>query len=57
MKQVGDTYVLPKLAQTMKIIAEEGASALYNGSLTPKLLHDLNKIDGIITAEDLADYK
>ncbi|VVC34642.1 Hypothetical protein CINCED_3A025773 [Cinara cedri] len=57
VKKVGETYVLPKLARTMKIIAKEGASALYNGSLTPKLLHDLNKINGIITAEDLANYK
>lgn len=57
VKKAGDTYVLPKLAETMRIIAKEGADAVYNGSLTPKLLEDLKKVDSIITEEDLANYE
>lgn len=57
MKKAGDTYKLTKLAETMKIIAKEGAKAMYSGSLTPKILEDLKKTNGIITAEDLANYK
>jgi len=57
LKTAGDTYKLPKLAETLKIIAIEGVKAVYNGSLTSKLVHDLRKVNGIITNKDLADYK
>lgn len=57
MKTAGETYKLPKLASTLKIIAKEGVKAIYNGSLTSKIIHDLKKVNGIITKKDLADYK
>lgn len=41
----------------MKIIANEGADAMYKGSLTSKLLKDIADINGIITEEDLDNYK
>lgn len=41
----------------MKIIANEGVDAIYNGSLTDKLLDDLKKVNSIITGEDLANYE
>lgn len=50
-------YTLPELAKTMKVIVEEGEDALYNGSLTKILLEDLRTVNGIITEEDLANYK
>lgn len=49
-------YTLPKLAETMKVIAKEGGDALYNGTLADKLLDDLKKVNGIMTREDLAAY-
>lgn len=57
IKKAGDMYKLPKLAETMKVIAKEGGNAFYKGSLTSQLLEDLNKINSIITKEDLANYK
>lgn len=56
-KKAGEKYTLPKLAETMKIIAKEGADAVYHGSLTSELLKDLKQINSIITAEDLSNYK
>ncbi|XP_025200748.1 glutathione hydrolase 1 proenzyme-like isoform X1 [Melanaphis sacchari] len=56
VKTAGEQYKLPKLAETMKIIAKDGVNAIYNGSLTPKLLEDLKEMNGIITKEDLANY-
>jgi gamma-glutamyltranspeptidase / glutathione hydrolase / leukotriene-C4 hydrolase len=56
VKTAGEQYKLPKLAETMKIIAKEGVDAIYNGSLTSKLLEDLKEVNGIITKEDLANY-
>jgi len=57
VKTVGEIYTLPELAETMKVIAKEGGDAIYNGSLTKQLLEDLKKVNGIITEEDLANYK
>lgn len=57
VKMAGEMYTLPKLAETMKTIAKEGGDAIYNGSLTAQLLEDLKRINGIITKEDLANYK
>lgn len=57
LKKVGQIYKLPKLAETLRIIAKEGVDAIYNGSLTTKVLKDLKKIKSIITKEDLANYE
>jgi len=57
LKKVGEEYKLPKLAETLKIIAVEGSDAIYNGSLTYQLVEDLKKVNGIITEEDLANYE
>jgi len=57
VKQVGEEYKLPKLAETMKIISVEGADAIYNGSLTYQLVEDFKKVNGIITEEDFANYE
>jgi len=57
VKITGDVYTLPKLAETMEIIAEHGVNAIYNGSLTTRLLEDLKSVNGIITEEDLANYE
>lgn len=53
---VGDKTKRPDLANTLKIIATEGANALYNGSLTSSFINDIKKYNGIITAEDMKSY-
>lgn len=57
MKTNGEIYKLPKLAETLRIIAKEGVDAIYNGSLTSKVLEDLKKVKSLITKEDLANYE
>ncbi|KAL1281463.1 hypothetical protein QQF64_000266 [Cirrhinus molitorella] len=52
-----DTIRFPKLAETYKKIAEEGAEAFYDGSLTQDILDDIKAAGGIITREDLKGYK
>ncbi|XP_060862732.1 glutathione hydrolase 1 proenzyme-like isoform X3 [Metopolophium dirhodum] len=56
VKTAGEIYKLPKLAETLRIIAKEGVDAIYNGSLTSKVLKDLKKVKSLITKEDLANY-
>ncbi|XP_027844964.1 scoloptoxin SSD14-like isoform X2 [Aphis gossypii] len=52
----GDTYTMAKLGQTLRVIANEGANSMYAGSLTPKLVYDLQSSGGIITKKDFIDY-
>ncbi|CRL08032.1 CLUMA_CG020993, isoform A [Clunio marinus] len=48
----------PKLAETLEIIAREGADAIYGrGSLAIGLINDIRERGGIITDEDLLDYQ
>lgn len=53
----GDTFFLPRLVKTLEIIAEEGGDTLNNGSLTSGLVEDIKNHQGIITIEDMNDYK
>lgn len=52
----GDTYTMEKLGQTLRVIANEGANSMYAGSLTPKLVYELQSSGGIITKKDFIDY-
>lgn len=54
--QQGDIYVMPKLCETLRTIANEGADALYTGSLASKFVNDIQNAGGIMSTQDLADY-
>lgn len=56
--QEGDIIKNLKLAETLKIIAEEGADAIYsdNGSLGPKLVDEIRAHGGIVTMNDFVAY-
>lgn len=51
----GDILQLHELADTLDIVAEFGAEALYNGSLSRKIVHDGILREGLL--EQLANYK
>lgn len=46
-----------KLAETLQVIAQEGADAVYNGNLTSVLVDDIQANGGIIKIEDFQNYK
>uniref|UniRef100_A0A182XIW5 Gamma-glutamyltransferase n=1 Tax=Anopheles quadriannulatus TaxID=34691 RepID=A0A182XIW5_ANOQN len=57
--KAGDRIKRPALAESLKVIAVEGAGALYSksGSLLPKLMQDLKKAGSILTESDFYNYR
>ncbi|GFN83041.1 gamma-glutamyltranspeptidase 1 [Plakobranchus ocellatus] len=56
VKPVGSLIQLPKLARTLQAISDDPTS-FYNGSLAKEIVADLQEEGGIITEDDLRDYK
>lgn len=53
----GDTIKFTKLGKTLQIIADGGMKAFYDGELSPIIVEENNKKGGILTLEDLRNYK
>lgn len=54
----GDTMTRPKLGETLQKIAEQGAGVMYDGGEVGQMFaEDIQKMGGIITVEDLKNYK
>ncbi|MCG6156483.1 gamma-glutamyltransferase [Rubinisphaera margarita] len=55
--RVGDRLVQPDLASTLELIAEQGASAFYEGAIASRLLQEMKRSEGLISREDLKSYE
>jgi len=55
--KAGDTIKNPKLAETLKRIAENGRDEFYKGQTAKILVDYLSEKGGIITSEDLEKYE
>ena len=53
----GDTLVQPELAQTLKRIRDHGAADFYEGETARRLVTAMTENGGLITLEDLKNYK
>ena len=53
----GERYFRPKLARTLRAVAEKGPDAFYQGEIADGIVNDLTLAGGIITKEDLKNYK
>ncbi|MDE2599764.1 MAG: gamma-glutamyltransferase [Rhodocyclaceae bacterium] len=54
---VGEVMRQPQLADTLKLIAKDGASAFYKGPIAKKIVDDLQKNGGVLTMDDFASHK
>ena len=53
----GDYFVNPDMAKTLSIIAEKGADGFYKGEVAQAMLAEIQKYGGVMTQEDLDNYK
>ncbi|CEI93379.1 Putative Gamma-glutamyltransferase [Rhizopus microsporus] len=53
----GDIIKRTKLAQTLKVIAEEGADVFYEGIIAQTIVNATQAAGGILTMEDMRNYK
>ena len=54
---VGDIWRQPDLAWTLSEISEEGINGLYGGEVAQRITTEMESGGGLITAQDLADYR
>jgi gamma-glutamyltranspeptidase/glutathione hydrolase len=54
---VGALVRIPHLAESLSLIAEEGAGVLYAGELAKLIATDVAEHEGVLTAADLAAYQ
>lgn len=55
--RIGDKVKRPKLADTLEVIAREGADTVYGGKIGEMLIKDIQNFGGILTMEDLRQYE
>ena len=54
---IGDTWRQRDLAWTLKQIAKNGSKGFYEGKVAQRIVAEMEANDGLITAEDLANYR
>ncbi|MCS3869013.1 gamma-glutamyltranspeptidase/glutathione hydrolase [Chryseobacterium ginsenosidimutans] len=55
--KMGDILVQKELAETLKLIQKQGLKGFYEGKTAEYLVSEMKKGNGIITLEDLKNYK
>ena len=53
----GDRFVNKDYAETLRILAKEGARSVYTGTIAQRIAADMAANGGVIDAEDLAQYR
>jgi len=56
-KQVGDQVRNLDLANTLRLIARDGAKAFYEGEIAARIAEDMRRNGGLVSREDLAGYQ
>lgn len=55
--RAGDLLRLPQLANTLELISREGSQAFYQGTTADNIVETMDMFDGLITREDLREYR
>jgi gamma-glutamyltranspeptidase / glutathione hydrolase len=54
---IGSRFVQPQLARTIRLIAQGGSGAFYQGSIADSVAAEMKRAGGLITKQDLARYR
>jgi gamma-glutamyltranspeptidase/glutathione hydrolase len=54
---VGAVFRNPQYARALELVASRGADAVYRGEIAQAILRTSERLGGVMTAEDLADFK
>jgi gamma-glutamyltranspeptidase/glutathione hydrolase len=55
--RAGEKLVQKDLAKSLRLIAEQGPSAFYEGDIAKKIVAEMKQHGGLISADDLKNYK
>jgi gamma-glutamyltranspeptidase/glutathione hydrolase len=55
--KAGDRLIQKDLGKTLRLIAEQGPTAFYQGAIADQLVAEMKAGGGLITKKDLADYR
>jgi len=55
--RAGERLVQKDLANSLRLLAQEGADAIYTGKLGQRMVDYVQSIGGIITMDDMADWR
>ncbi|KAK6147792.1 hypothetical protein DH2020_018704 [Rehmannia glutinosa] len=55
--KAGDMCYNVELGKSLQAVAEQGPEAFYNGTVGERLIEDVRKAGGILTMEDLRNYR
>jgi gamma-glutamyltranspeptidase/glutathione hydrolase len=55
--EAGDRLEQPGLVHTLEVVAQEGARSFYEGTLAQSLLALMEERGGLVTPDDLGDYR
>ena len=53
----GEPFYIPDMAQTLELIAREGAGAFYRGDIAAAFVKEMSENGGFVTRSDLANYR
>lgn len=55
--RVGQRFVNPTLARSLRLVAEQGPAGFYNGPIAEAIVATSNKRGGLLELKDLADHR
>ncbi len=55
--QLGEVFRNPEYAKALELVANEGEQAFYQGDIARAIVKTSQELGGVISAEDLRDYK
>ena len=54
---LGDRFRNPELGKALRLVAGQGAQAFYRGTVAKAIVSTSEKLGGVLTAEDLAEFE